>query len=57
MTAVAVMIIVERGLIGLDDDLADILPELRKKEVLTSFHAESKTGQYVPLSEKITLRY
>lgn len=57
MTAVAIMIVVERGLIGLDDDVAKFLPELRNKEVLISYNAEDQTGHYEPVTETITLRY
>ncbi|KAL2864843.1 serine hydrolase domain-containing protein [Aspergillus lucknowensis] len=37
VTAVAVMIVVERGLITLDDDVGRVVPELADPEVLTGF--------------------
>ncbi|GFF92482.1 esterase EstB [Aspergillus udagawae] len=37
VTAVAVMIVVERGLISLDDDVGQVVPELAAPEVLTGF--------------------
>lgn len=37
VTAVAVMIVVERGLISLDDDVGKVVPELAAPEVLTGF--------------------
>jgi CubicO group peptidase (beta-lactamase class C family) len=37
VTAVAVMIVVERGLISLDDDVGQVVPELAAPEVLSGF--------------------
>jgi CubicO group peptidase (beta-lactamase class C family) len=37
VTAVAVMIVVERGLIALDDDVGQVVPELAAPEVLSGF--------------------
>jgi CubicO group peptidase (beta-lactamase class C family) len=37
VTAVAVMIVVERGLISLDDDVGKVVPELAAPEVLSGF--------------------
>lgn len=56
MTAVAVLHMVQEGLVGLDDDVADILPELRRKEVLVAYDGETKNAEFVPLKENITLR-
>lgn len=39
-SSVATMQIVERGLVGLDDDVRDILPQLRDLKVLTGFENE-----------------
>ncbi|KAJ5689992.1 hypothetical protein N7462_004384 [Penicillium macrosclerotiorum] len=56
MTAVAVLHTVQRGLVTLDEDVADILPELRDKELLTSYNPATKCAKFEPLAEKITLR-
>ncbi|KAL4909695.1 hypothetical protein BDW74DRAFT_186214 [Aspergillus multicolor] len=55
MTTVAVMICVERGQISLDDDVADILPDLCALPVLDGVDSE---GQYrtKPRTKSITLR-
>ncbi len=56
MTSVAALQQVERGNIGLDDDVAPWLPELAAQEVLEGFDSEDR-----PIlkkrQEKITLRY
>lgn len=56
MTAVAVMIVVERGLVHLDDNVAELLVELHDKKILTSYDGKDHTGHYVPVTETITLR-
>ncbi|KAF4161815.1 hypothetical protein CNMCM6936_002968 [Aspergillus lentulus] len=56
VTAVAVMIVVERGLISLDDDVGKVVPELAAPEVLTGFDEDGK-----PIinrtEKKLTLRH
>jgi methyl acetate hydrolase len=56
MTAIAAMQVVERGLIALDDDVAELLPELAEQSVLTGFDGDDK-----PILEArkgpISLRY
>lgn len=56
MTAVAALQQVEQGKIGLDDDVANLLPELAAAEVLDSFDSEGKPV-LKKREEKITLRY
>jgi CubicO group peptidase (beta-lactamase class C family) len=56
MTSIATLRAVELGLVGLDDDVADVLPELRQKEVMVAYDRETKTPRFEPLTEKITLR-
>ena len=57
MTSIAAMQCVERGLVTLDTDVKDILPELAAQGILTGF--DEATGQ--PIINKrqnpITLRY
>ncbi|GAQ03718.1 acyltransferase LovD [Aspergillus lentulus] len=56
VTAVAVMIVVERGLISLDDDVGKVVPELAAPEVLTGFDEDGKP--IVNRTEKkLTLRH
>jgi CubicO group peptidase (beta-lactamase class C family) len=60
MTAVAAMLVVERGLIGFDDDVSALLPELGGQKVLTGFEDDGEGGERAVLVErkgKITLRY
>ncbi|KAJ6012363.1 hypothetical protein N7522_002718 [Penicillium canescens] len=42
VTAVTVMIVVERGLISLDDDVGQVVPELAAPEVLSGFDEDGK---------------
>ncbi|KAL4876519.1 beta-lactamase/transpeptidase-like protein [Aspergillus karnatakaensis] len=55
VTAVAVMIVVEKGLVGLDDDVGMVVSELAKPEVLTGFHEDGEPI-LLPAKGKITLR-
>jgi CubicO group peptidase (beta-lactamase class C family) len=59
LTAFAAMLVVERGLIGLDDDVAELLPELGGQKVLVGFEDDGKGGERTVLEERkgaITLR-
>lgn len=56
MTTVAVMQVVERGMVGLDDDLGYLLPELKDPIVLTGFDSETQHMETKPASRPITLR-
>lgn len=56
MTAVAAQQILERGLWKLDDDLAELLPELGKQPVLKGFDDADKPI-LEPRKVAITLRY
>lgn len=55
LTAVSAMQLVEKGKIGLNDDLGDLIPQLSKVEILKGFDDGGK-----PIMEKksrpITLR-
>lgn len=57
MTSLAAMQVVEKGLIGLDDDLGTLIPDLRDKEILTAFDEATNTSTYQKSHNKITLRY
>jgi CubicO group peptidase (beta-lactamase class C family) len=60
LTAFAAMLVVERGLIGLDDDVTGLLPELGEQKVLVGFEDDGKGGERAVLEERegaITLRY
>lgn len=50
-SSVAVMQVVERGLIGLDDDVCAVLPQLQELKVLIGFEGEDgvETGLHVDL--------
>jgi hypothetical protein len=58
LTAFAAMLVVERGLIGLDDDVAELLPELGGQKVLVGFEEDGE-GKAILEERKgaITLRY
>jgi hypothetical protein len=60
LTAFSAMLVVERGLIGLDDDVSELLPELGGQKVLTGFEDDGEGGERAMLEEregKLTLRY
>ncbi|GIJ90086.1 hypothetical protein Asppvi_009036 [Aspergillus pseudoviridinutans] len=56
VTAVAVMIVVERGLISLDDDVGQFVPELATPEVLSGIDEDGKPIVY-RTEKKLTLRH
>lgn len=57
LTAFAAMLVVERGLVGLDDDVAGLLPELGGQKVLVGFEEDGE-GKAILEERKgaITLR-
>ncbi len=55
ITTIAVLKCVETGLIGLDDDVVKVLPELNKYGILAGFDDEGKP-KLVDRKETITLR-
>jgi CubicO group peptidase (beta-lactamase class C family) len=56
VTSVAAMHAVDQGLVGLDDDLAEVLPELRDQEVLLSFDSATGVADIKNVKGPITLR-
>lgn len=56
ITSISAMQCVERGQIGLDDDLSTILPELKDIEIITDFEEGSKKPVFKKAENKITLR-
>lgn len=56
MTTVAALKTVESGLIGLDDDVSSVLPELAALEVLDGGEKADGTPSTKPRKNKITLR-
>jgi methyl acetate hydrolase len=56
VTSVAALQLVERGLLALDGDLGDVLPELRRPEVLTGFDSDG-APRLRPASRPVTLRH
>ena len=60
LTAFSAMLVVERGLIGFDDDVSELLPELGEQKVLRGFEDDGQGGERAVLEEregKLTLRY
>jgi CubicO group peptidase (beta-lactamase class C family) len=60
LTAFSAMLVVERGLIGFDDDVSELLPELGEQKVLRGFEDDGQGGERAILEEregKLTLRY
>jgi CubicO group peptidase (beta-lactamase class C family) len=55
-TTVAALQCVERGLIGLDDDVSPILTELKNIDILTGFQEEKDNPILKKAERKITLR-
>lgn len=56
MTTVAAMQCVERGLLSLDADVSEILPELKGLEILTGFDDAANKPILIPNKKPITLR-
>jgi CubicO group peptidase (beta-lactamase class C family) len=56
MTSIAALQCVERGQVGLDDDLSAILLELRDIEILTGFMEGTEEPILKKAEKKITLR-
>lgn len=56
MTTISVLQCVERGQIDLDDDVSDILTELKDIQILTGFKEDTEKGIYKKAENKITLR-
>lgn len=55
VTSVSALQLVEKGLIGLDDDVGQVIPELSKKEVLKGFQ-EDGTPILTSATKPLTLR-
>jgi CubicO group peptidase (beta-lactamase class C family) len=56
MTAIAALQCVERGQIGLDDDVSEVLTELKNIQVLIGFKEGTEEGIYEKAKNKVTLR-
>ncbi|KIY02884.1 uncharacterized protein Z520_01349 [Fonsecaea multimorphosa CBS 102226] len=56
VTSVAVMQLVEKGLIGLDDDVRQVLPVLKDVKVLLGFEGDDQAPILEDVKGKITLR-
>jgi CubicO group peptidase (beta-lactamase class C family) len=56
ITTIAALQCVERGQIGLDDDVAGFLPELARLEILTGMDSATGKPMLKKRENKITLR-
>jgi CubicO group peptidase (beta-lactamase class C family) len=56
ITSVGVMMLVEEGLIGLDDPASMYLPELADREVLVDITSSGATGTTRPATRPVTVR-
>jgi CubicO group peptidase (beta-lactamase class C family) len=56
VTSVAVMILYEEGKFGLDDPVANYIPEFRDMKVLDKFKKEDSSYTTVPAKRQITIR-
>ena len=56
MTSIAAMQCVERGLVALDTDVAEILPELAAQGILTKFNEDTREPMISKRQNVITLR-
>lgn len=56
MCTIAALITVEKGLIGLDDDISEIVPDLASLEVLDGGEDANGIPTTKPRKNKITLR-
>jgi CubicO group peptidase (beta-lactamase class C family) len=57
MTSIAALQCVERGQVGLDDDLGEVLSELKDCEIITGFKEGTDEPILKKAENKITLRY
>lgn len=55
LTAVAILQLVERGLLQLDDEIEQYLPEFKNRTILSKMHPDS-TFSSIPTDQKITIR-
>lgn len=56
VTSVGVMMLVDRGLLGLDDAASDYLPELERREVLEHIDPADSTVSTRPAARPVTVR-
>lgn len=56
MTSIAALQCVERGQIGLDDDVSSVLVELKDIQILTGFNEETGEPTFKTAEKKLTLR-
>lgn len=56
MTSIAALQCVERGQVGLDDHLGEVLPELKDPEIITGFKEGTEEPILKKAKNKITLR-
>ena len=56
MTAISALQCVERGLLGLDEDVTPILPEVGKFGIITGFDDDTGQPINVPNKKPVTLR-
>ncbi len=57
MTSIAVLQCVERGLAGLDEDVARLLPELSGKDIIVAFDETTGQATLKRSQRPVTLRY
>jgi len=56
VTAVSVMQLVEKGKVGINDDLGKLIPELANKEIIKGFGDDGKPI-FTKATRPVTLRY
>ena len=56
MTSIAALQCVERGQVGLDDDLGEILSELKDCDIITGFKEDTEEPILKKAENRITLR-
>ncbi len=56
MTSIAALQCVERGQIGLDDDVSTVLPEFKDIQILTGFKEGTGEAVLKRAENKVTLR-
>ena len=57
VTSLAVMMLVEKGQVGLDDPIEKYLPDLADREVFTSYDFETGEYQSLPAKNTLTVRH
>jgi CubicO group peptidase (beta-lactamase class C family) len=57
VTSVAIMHAIDKRVLNLDDDVTEILPEIKEKQIMIAFDDKTNKAEYMDFTGTITLRY